>query len=728
MKDQGFHRMNSQSLSALIAFSAAQSYSVGSSNPLDVVVPLFQPIATARHGRVFDPNELARDIYERYDLLVSEETCRYWGHQLIKKGVIVPADTEALSGALIWQQSNSINAPEGDFSADLERIATAFRSFLKLNGDLFSASYTDEKLFDILQKGAIGSLFPRLYETTGGFRSDEQYVFSRFVESLSQAVGGDPVVLDAVVKLRRAAIFCDLILHMQEPKAPPKNPQPISVYIDSPLVMDIIGLSGTIRKQYSQRLMEGFARLGFSPMINPDMIFEVRNNIKALLKNEPAKRFGPTADAIRNRTLTLSFVEAALERVEPMVQDAGIVIDRNFPSHANRSVVSDELEQALFAKLQSHYNSLDAASRDAKTVRGVLGRRGATRPLDMYSSRAFFLTGNEMVATISNRFFRENIGYTDKNFPIVISRSTAAALTDAIVGVERGGSLSLQDLLVSAADVTQYDPVVIAKIEEKLRDIKPEEADDLVTLLSSVDYSQLAMDMMRGNTENVTGQSVSRLVENVKVKLEEKAEKRVAARRTRERALANAVAGSLSREVEDNKSALSAALAAMEQQHKLVRGLAEGWIKEARSRVKFYQRVVAGIAAVVGLLVGCLAYVAVDRTDWLEANPSLKIVVAVVIGIATSVPLVGVPPLRNAVTSFLSRREWSSLRKRILALGYELSASGNVENDGIVADIDGQFSDKVTAISASVQKTATLKEGAAILDLLPPVRDPEANG
>jgi hypothetical protein len=64
------------------------------------------------------------------------------------------------------------------------------------------------------------------------------------------------------------------------------------------------------------------------------------------------------------------------------------------------------------------------------------------RPADMYSSRAFFLTGNEMVATISNRFFRENIGYGDRNFPVVISRSTAAALTDAIVGVESGGSLS----------------------------------------------------------------------------------------------------------------------------------------------------------------------------------------------------------------------------------------------------------------------------------------------
>jgi hypothetical protein len=169
----------SQSLSALIAFSAAQSFSVGSSNPLDVVIPLFQPIATQRHGRAFSAEELANDIYERYDLIVSEETCKYWGQELARRGMIVPADTADLSGVHVWRQSNTINAPEGSFSGELDAIAKAFRAFLEKNGDLFSSSYADEKIFDLLQKGAIGSLFPRLYETTGGYRSDEQYVFSR---------------------------------------------------------------------------------------------------------------------------------------------------------------------------------------------------------------------------------------------------------------------------------------------------------------------------------------------------------------------------------------------------------------------------------------------------------------------------------------------------------------------------------------------------------------------
>lgn len=627
--------------------------------------------------------------------MVSVETCDYWGNQLAKRGMIVPADDPGLSGAFVWRQSNTVNAPEGSFSGDLKAIAEAFRKFLSSEGDLLTATYSDAEIYELLRKGAIGSLFPRLYETDGNYKSDDQYVFSRFVESVRTAA---PLILDAIVKLRRAAIVCDLILHMQAPKQPPKNAQPITVYIDAPLVMDIIGLSGKQRQDFSRRLLDGFKQLNFTPMINRDMIFEIGNNIKALLKTEPGRRFGPTADAIRHKELSPTYVEAALERVEPMVQDAGITIDRNFPSHTSHSAITDELEQALFSKLQSHYNSLDAASRDAKTVRGVFGRRGDARPMDMYSSRAFFLTGNEMVATVSNRFFRDQIGYTERNFPVVISRSTAAALTDAIVGVASAGNMTLQDLLINAADATQYDPDVMIRIEDKLRSMTPNEASDLAVLLSSTDYSQLAMDMMRGNARNVSVQSVQQLVENVKTKLEQQAAKRVSTQRTRERRHAMEQNAALNREVGARTAALDVAIEALEASHQSAVGASRKWHQQAAGRVRMAKRATFLGGILAACLVGLAAYIAIEYAKWLEDNPILRLVIAALIGFVTAIPLVGLPSLREAVIGAAERRAWSALAARLSEFDYSLPVKPIWDEDLVVKILDRQFSEKVAAI------------------------------
>ena len=61
-------------LRMLVAFSAAQSYSVSSSNPVDFVLPLFQPIAADRNGRQFVAAELA----QKYGLVPPDHS-GIWG-------------------------------------------------------------------------------------------------------------------------------------------------------------------------------------------------------------------------------------------------------------------------------------------------------------------------------------------------------------------------------------------------------------------------------------------------------------------------------------------------------------------------------------------------------------------------------------------------------------------------------------------------------------------------
>jgi len=681
-------------LRMLVAFSAAQSYSVSSSNPVDFVLPLFQPIAADRNGRQFVAAELAQDVAQRYDLLVSEDLCNYWTRHLIKAGLLIPADPSMSEGAFVWRQDTLPNAPPGNFAPELTNILVAFRSFLDRRSDLFNQVYSEDELALILRRGAVGSLFPKLYEVDG-YRSDEQYIFSRFVTDL---VSERPNLADAIVRLRRAAIFCDLIFHLREPKVPPKNAQPITAYFDSPLVMDLIGLSGPARQSFAKQLVRGFAALKLSPMINPDMIFEIRNNLRGLINKEPSRRFGPTADALRRGELKMTIVEASLERIEPLIQEAGIVIDRSFPSHASKSMLSDELETALLSKLQSHYTFFEAASRDAKTVRGVLGRRGGNRPTDLYSAKAIFVTGNDMLAAISNRFFRENIGYSDTNFPVVVSRATAAALTDAVVGVQTTGTMTTADLLISAADITQYDPDVVDRIEARLREIAPDEADDLSQLLSQSDYSQFAMDAMRGNPRNVTLQSVTDLVSEIHQRLDQQANQRVAAERRKERTAAASRSDELAKRIAGGEAALDVALSQLREQHNRVLELARTWMAGSSRQDSVLQRALRCLAAIVGLVVAGATYLSIYSAEWLSGKTALLVIVSVIVGTAAGFPIVGLPSIRDYLLGWFRRRTLANLLGRVATMGYDLPPHSVTGPGDLIPALDQIYDARVTEI------------------------------
>lgn len=308
---------DSTGLRSLMAFYAAQSYSINTNNPLDIVFPLFEPIATSLHGKHFDPLVVAEELKKRYDLLVSNELCIYWSKQLLDRKLLRNILDNGSEPVLIWQQSAQPTIPDGGFAAELAAIVGEFREFVTRRNELLPENLTDEEIAAILRRGAVGSLFPRLYEQGDVHTDEDQYLYSRFLQYVASE---KPASAESLVKLRRAAIYCDLILHLQQPKKPPANAQPVSVYFDSPLAMDLIGLSGRRRMTFARRLMDTFKVLRFVPLINEEMIFEIKNNIVGLLNKPPAQRYGPTADAIRDREITVDEVKATLDRLTAIIE------------------------------------------------------------------------------------------------------------------------------------------------------------------------------------------------------------------------------------------------------------------------------------------------------------------------------------------------------------------------------------------------------------------------
>jgi hypothetical protein len=686
--------LSNDALRSLIAFAAARSYSANTNNPLNAILPLFEPIAAALHGRLFTAADLSRELRDRYDLIVSDELCTHWSNQLIQQKLLVPVSTTTGSGGYEWSQERVANAQDGAFAEEMNELLSELRTFATDSGDLITGSYTDDQLVRLLRRGAIASMFPRLHENNNPHHgSEDEYVFSRFVSSLSV---GNARILDNISRLRRAAIYSDLILHLREPKKPGGNSQYVHAYLDSPLVMDLLGLGGKLRKQFATRLFESLKAQKVIFLVSPVMIDEVKGNIRALISRDPRDRFGPTADALRRGEFKIDYVEACHDRIEALVEASGLQIDHNFNTYLIDKLddAGKSLESELLSRLQSHYRMFGAAERDAKSLIGCLGRRGGSKPRDMYSSRSFFVTSNDMLAAVGNKFFRENCAYKDSTFPVVVTRSTIAAMADAIAGISSNNSMTEMEMIVSAADATSYNPAVFEQIERILKELTPSDAKDLSEILQRTDVSELAMDLVRGNPNNVTIQRVSEIADIVQNRLEIEAHNRVAAGIEKERTAAKIQMERLAAAIAEKEQKIAALSERRIARHESSTGSLARYNKLLRKISSKSKSINVVLAIAVAATVGIATYMLSLYADSISQN--VKIILSIITATAGGIPLIGFGPIKTAINQTIERRLSDLLNKKASELGYELNYECLPSNTELKATLSHQLSAEIS--------------------------------
>lgn len=101
---------------------------------------------------------------------------------------------------------------------------------------------------------------------------------------------------------------------------------------------------------------------------------------------------------------------------------------------------------------------------------------------------------------------------------------------------------------------------------------------------------------------------------------------------------------------------------------------------------------------------------AIDQTEFLEANPRVKLLVAVLIGAVTGAPISGLPPLRNYLETWLATREWYALEQKVNDLGYALRLDRGAGEDDIVSDIEAQYKEKMQSILGAPEPRTGLLE------------------
>lgn len=307
--------------------------------------------------------------------------------------------------------------------------------------------------------------------------------------------------------IANAAILSEVILELGDGRPSPDRKVDLTVYIDAPIAMDALGLSGAKAKEYSAAIIENLVKIGAKPAIFDHSVEEVRDNLHGLLQQDVRDRKGVTADAIRSGEVDISFVAAVKNNVEEYIQKCGIQI-LNRPettlSVQQRSKFTRDDEQYLFSKLNSLYAKEKALDRDILSIRMVVCKRDGHVSTDVFRAKHLMLTRNNLLPSVSGKMLEENKQTHRSRVPPVESVSKISAALWLELGPSEKVDISRKQLVAACSRVASVRPEILDKLYSVLQRIVPEKAEQFKVMISNPHHIKTVMNFTAGSEEYIT--------------------------------------------------------------------------------------------------------------------------------------------------------------------------------------------------------------------------------
>jgi hypothetical protein len=540
------------SKSALITYAAVSDELENSNDFLKGIAPLFSPVAFDNVGRPFDAILFREQLRERFGLSIPEDVAAALIPRLRSVGLLEERRATSASTPIYFWTTGSTQpvAPAPLIVERIDRVIAAFSNFSKefpsLVARQFSPEELEQVLFDFLlseereieyaqkvlsQGPETGSYYVR-------YASEGQYLAARFLETLKVS---DQALFEFVGEIKNAIVVSQVIIELGTKKKVGPRTVDLMVYLDSPFVMDYLGLSGPERKSYALQIVSGLRALNANVAIFDHSVAEIRSNLQAVLSAQPHQRTGPTAQALRTGAVDEAFVKSVMHNPEYSVEQTDIPIAKitlsTLPPR-QKGYFSKEDENRLYSLMRGIHRNEKARERDVSSVGIVIARREGyvTNP---FRSKHLLATDNSAVSRVSSRFMREEKGAEVLTVPPALHLSRVVAAIWLEVGLQDKLDITSKQLVASCVRALSVNPAIIVKIRHNLRKINPENVEQYEAIISQPRYLQMSMDSVLGQPQYINSETSVEIFDRIRDDIVEEERAKVAAdtkkRRQKER-------------------------------------------------------------------------------------------------------------------------------------------------------------------------------------------------
>jgi len=511
-----------------------------------------RPIAEARAGTRFIPSELCEALRDAYGLNMPVIVMESLSERLQRAGLLsIHSQTkDATSYVYAKGKEAAVSpVPHAAVSGMLER----FRFFIRSSSAGMSEetdSRLDQEFFDrlmhidslaVLSRRDTAEVPKRTAKTLtlsksieedsksaanedGHARLDEHldYLFATF---LLQIRDGTPETFELLCEIAGANLVAETLLTYRDPPKKGEALQGLSIYLDAPLCMDILGVN-IGREAYGIELSRALASCGADLCVFLHSVNEVERVLDARKQSYiQASPSGPNVYSVeppivrdRVRAIVGHVEQSLIDRLGCRVVDAAVAV----PS-AIRARVGAAEESAIRERLAG-WTSLDGREVDVSSVCDLIRLRSSLEvPTRLSSAGPTLATRNPVLKRTANEAWKGWLLQTQRATSERIKRLAPLAISDrhlaGLVWITQGGSIGQvsRELLVAnclAATALRRD--VVVRVHNSLIDTSPEDARLFAAIILDQRAERALMDATFGDPRLVCDDGVLELLDTVR--------------------------------------------------------------------------------------------------------------------------------------------------------------------------------------------------------------------
>lgn len=466
------------------------NYDRGGQDALQMLVPFVADCAR-KYTQPLSDESIQRDLKTSFGLPVPRTVVKTLLRRLSRSGALVREH------GVFMPVRSELDKPEYDLSASLAdvnrrqelllRRGVSFAS--RVFGVEISATELSAGLFVLAQREvaplAIWAVQGGSFAMPRELGEELEQIAAQFILYVIEQ--GDTDERTALEQIAKGTLLSG-VLWSSDLEAPDRRIRGLSLFLDTTLLLRLLGLCGPARQDFSKELVGLASQVGISLYCfehNRGEILGVLNAAATVLSGR-RRYFGEAVEFIVTSGWSVSDVEEVIASLDDRLGEFGVVVQRKPAREARYNM--DEV--GLRALLNEHvrYSNQLALDADVDSLASIFILRRGRHSDRLESSSAAFVTTNNNVALASRQLYK--IGEDGlRGVPLaLIETQVASYLWARNPGSTQDLSLSL--LAMGALSIAESEPRVWLRYVEKLEELRAREA------LSVRDYTLLRQSLL----------------------------------------------------------------------------------------------------------------------------------------------------------------------------------------------------------------------------------------
>lgn len=530
---------------ALLAYCAlADRLQKPNAGLMEALTPFFAPVCKELAGKMFDATQFSEEVANRYGLRIPRLAVLGLVEQLEQDGLLECVSGQATRGVYKYPAALQIDAEDvpsvteveiDNVLADFVTICRADEILEELDDEALHRGFLDRLLHtDSMQLLSRREAKPTTKRTVATLTRETQVLDSKerlelrldfhVAQFLLDLKSQKPERFNRVSDIAFANMAAEALACFSDSTNSPASLAGFSVYLDSPLLLDILGVNSEY-EDYGKELLAMIQAANAKPLVFDDAVDEAETVVAARLasvrsgKVQPVGPWGVATPHVLNAMSTHVGEQAAQRGIETKPNPTLDLIRRSKETYGSIQVSMD--------KKMAAWQNEDARRHDQRSVWSMLRIRDVnTLRTKIRESQAVFVARNTVLIRIANEAWRtwlhEAVRHSrdtaDRWAPIAMSDKQLAGylwLRNSAVG---NGAMSRARLLAHCSAAIRPRPDVKARAYNLVLELEGIEAANAVAaMLEDRDGERALMRATRADPEDVTPERLPFIVEQIKI-------------------------------------------------------------------------------------------------------------------------------------------------------------------------------------------------------------------